>query len=207
MPRVDDYKAAFEIAAQELSKKDPDLVAESAGVERTGGGFALEFAAQKIEVGLDPVSVAGAGGEEISLTDQVLVLHYLNQADGRPVSGQWIAFREIPGAQSYHAAFYKRAMAPLLAGFGQNPALLPEIAGFMAPQQGEGADASIIVRAFPHVPLMLQVWAGDEDFPAEANVLFDKSVSGYMSSEDAAWVAGRVIYPLVGMAKAKEASR
>ena len=182
-------------------------MAEAARVEHTGGGFVFDFVAQSVRVGLDPVSVAGAKGEEISLTDQVLILHYLNQADGRPVKGEWIAFREIPGAQSYHAAFYKRAMAPLLAGFGQSPELLPKIAGFMNPEQGEGADASVIVRAFPNVPLMLQVWAGDEDFPAEANVLFDKSVSGYMSSEDAAWVAGRVIYPLVGMAKAKEARK
>ena len=207
MPRVDDYQAAFEIAAEQLRKKDPELVAQAAGVEILESGYEFDFVAQRIRVGLDPVNVSGPEGKEIPLTDQVLILHYLTQADGRPVSGEWIAFREIPGAQSYHAAFYKRAMGPLLAGFAENPGWLPEIAAFMDPQPGEGGDSSVIVRAFPRVPLMLQVWAGAEAFGAEANVLFDKSVTGYMSSEDAAWLAGRVIYPLVGMAKAKEAHK
>ena len=97
-------------------------------------------------------------------------------------------------------------MGPLLAGFGENPGILAEVASFLNPRPGEGGDASVIVQAFPRVPVMLQVWAGDEDFPPEANVLFDRSVSGYMSSEDAAWLAGRVIYPLVGMAKDVAAS-
>ena len=207
MPRVDDYKTAFEIAARELQARDPEQVAQAAGVELGRGAFSFDFVAQRVEVTLDPVVVSGPEGREVPLTDQVLILHYLTQADGRPVRGEWIAFREIPGAQSYHAAFYNRAMKPLLAGFSESPGLLPEMAAFMAPQAGEGGDASIVVRAFPRVPLMLQVWAGDDDFGAEANVLFDRSVPGYMSSEDAAWIAGRVIYPLVGLAKAKEAHK
>ena len=207
VPRVDDYKAAFDIAARELQARDPEQVARAAGVELAEGSFSFDFVAQPVRVELGPVTVSGSGDKEISLTDQVLILHYLTTADGRPMSGQWIAFREIPGAQSYHTAFYNRAMKPLLAGFAENPGLLPQVAAFMSPQEGEGGDASIVVKAFPRVPLMLQVWAGDEDFGAEANVLFDRSVPGYMSSEDAAWIAGRVIYPLVGMVKAKETQK
>lgn len=205
MARVDDYTAAFELAASQLSAKDPAQVAELAGAELAPDGLRLNFVGQDILVGLDPVTVTIPDGPEVSLTDQVLVLHYLNTADGRPVTGEWIAYREIPGAQSYHAAFYKRAMAPLKSGFGEKPDLLPELAKIYNARPGEGGDASVIVQAFPRVPLMLQVWAGDEDFPAEAVILLDKSVAGYLSAEDVAWVGGRVVYPLVGMAfKAKE---
>lgn len=203
MARVDDYKAAFDLAAERLVDKDPALVTASSGARAAANGLELDFLGGPINVGLDPVTVSDPSGAEIGLTDQVLILHYLTQADGRPVSGQWIAYREVPGAESYAPVFYKRAIAPLLGAFGQQPALLPELAGIYRAGPGETGDESIIVPAFPNVPLMLVVWAGDDEFPAEANILMDKSISGYLSAEDIAWLAGRVVYPLAGMARAK----
>jgi hypothetical protein len=202
LPRLDDYTAAFDLAARALLAKDPAQVAALAGAAWDGLGLTLALAGQAVRVRLDPVTVSAEGGPALSLTDQVLVLHYLTQADGRPVAGEWIAFREMPGAQTYHPVFYQRAISPLKAGFGANPALLVELAQALGATPGAGGDAAVIVPALPRVPLLLQVFAGDEDLPAEANVLFDRSAPGYLSAEDAAWLAGRVVYPLVGRARA-----
>ena len=70
---------------------------------------------------------------------------------------------------------------------------------------GETGDVSVVVQAFPRVVLELIIWAGDDEFPAEANILLDRSVPGYLSAEDVAWVAGRVVYPVAGAARAKGA--
>jgi hypothetical protein len=176
-------------------------VAEKSGARLGTKGLSLDFVGRPINVGLDPVTVSGADGTELGLTDQVLILHYLVKADGRPVTGEWIAYREIPGAQAYHPVFHKRAMAPLISGFGKRPELLLELTRGLPASPGQGADAAVIIQALPRVPLMIQVWSADEDFEAEAGVLLDRSIPGYLSAEDVAWLAGTVVYPLVGRAK------
>ncbi len=203
MPRVDDYAAAFDIAAELLKSKDPALVAAASGAILGDGAFEVEFVGQQCLVSLDPVIVTGPSGEEPPLTDQVLILHYLSQATGRELTREWIAYREVPGAEVYHAVFYKRAVKPFLSAFGPRPELLVELAAPLMINLGDTGDASVVVRAFPRVPLMLILWRGDDEFPAEASILFDKSISGYLSAEDIVWLAGRVVYPLAGQAGAR----
>jgi hypothetical protein len=48
------------------------------------------------------------------------------------------------------------------------------------------------------------IWRGDDEFPPEGNILFDRSISHFLSAEDIAWLAGMIIYPLMGMAKNSE---
>ncbi|MBW1713779.1 MAG: DUF3786 domain-containing protein [Deltaproteobacteria bacterium] len=203
MPRVDDYQMAFQIAADKLRAMDAEEVAQAAGARLTPEGLQLNFVGLECAVSLDPVAVSGSDGQEVPLTDRVLILHYLTQADGRPMTGQWIAYRQIPGAQTYHPVFYQRAIAPFKAGFGPRPELLAQLTADLPARPGQGGDAAVVIQALPRTPVLLQVWQADEDFPAEANILFDESISGYLTAEDVAWLAGRVVYPLVGRAKAQ----
>jgi hypothetical protein len=64
-------------------------------------------------------------------------------------------------------------------------------------------DFSVVIKALPLVPVALILWKGDEEFPPEGTLLFDKTVSKILSAEDIAWLAGMVVYPLIGMAKQK----
>lgn len=203
MPRVDDYQAAIDLAAQQLQAKDPAQVAELAGVKWTGECLTFDFVNQPVRVDWDPVKATYENGDEIPLTDQVMILHYLVQADGRPISGEWIAYREVSGGENYAPVFYKRATAPLMGAFGHQPELLAPIAQMHAAVPADNGDAAVIVNGFPRVPMMLVVWAGDDEFPAEANILMDKSISGYLDVEDIVWLAGRIVYPLAGAARAK----
>ncbi len=204
MPRVDDYAAALALAADQLKSKDPRRTAQDAGATFDGRALRLAFLGQEHAVTLEPFAVRAlaAPDKEVPLTDQVLLVHYLAQANGRGLQNKWIAFREIPGADAYHPVFYKRAAAPLLAAFGHKPELLAEVAADLPCKPGDTGDASIIVQALPHVPLMMVLWRGDEEFPPEAAILFDGSLPGYLTAEDAAWLAGRVVYPLAAKARA-----
>jgi len=50
-------------------------------------------------------------------------------------------------------------------------------------------DFDLLKHRFPHVRLAFVLWAADEDFPAEANVLFSRSTAGCLTAEDAAVLA------------------
>ncbi len=52
-------------------------------------------------------------------------------------------------------------------------------------------DAAAELSYFPYIPITCILWRGDEEFPAEASVLFDETANLYFSAEDMA-VAGQM---------------
>ena len=136
------------------------------------------------------------------MTEQVLILHYLNKTDARELSGELITYREIPSGEFYYPAFRKRAEIPMLSAFGQDPKLLettaPQIGGRVA--EGFG-DAAARFLPLPKVPVTLVIWGGDEEFEPSGKILFDKSISHFLSTEDVAWVSGMIVYRLMRLAR------
>jgi hypothetical protein len=49
------------------------------------------------------------------------------------------------------------------------------------------------------VPVRIILYAGDAEFAPEANILFDRSIGGMLSPEDIAWLAGMLVYRLIGL--------
>jgi hypothetical protein len=215
MPRIDDYKQALKLASEKLSDKNPDLVVSLSGAQiaRDKEGrtkLLLNALGQKVSITWPDFSFASEKAEaEIPIQQQVLYLHYLYGAwssSGARATGEWISFQEIPDGRFYMDAFQRRAKNPMVMSFGEKPELLLKVAtemyGVVPFNQG---DVSVVVRALPLVPVALILWKGDEEFPPEGNILFDRSIIGILSAEDIAWLSGMVVYPLIGKAKAKNA--
>jgi len=215
MPRIDDYKQALKLASEQLSDKNPELVASLSGAaigRDKEGRMSLVLNALNQEVNItwpDFTFSTEKAEAEIPIQQQVLYLHYLYGAwssRGSRSTGDWISFQEIPDGRFYMDAFQRRAKNPMVTTFGGKPALLLQLAaelyGAVPFNQG---DVSVVVRALPLVPIALILWKGDEEFPPEGNVLFDRSIVGILSAEDTAWLSGMVVYPMIGRAKAKSA--
>jgi Domain of unknown function (DUF3786) len=68
----------------------------------------------------------------------------------------------------------------------------PGLAGFRRAALSMGADtvplgdAAYCFAVLPRLPVTVVVWATDEEFPAEASVLFDESAGHYLPTEDLA---------------------
>jgi hypothetical protein len=213
MPRIDDYKQALKLASEKLSDKNPDLVASLSGTEigRDKEGrtrLFLNTLNQKVSITWPDFVFGSEKAEaEIPIQQQILYLHYLYGAwtsSGPRTTGDWISFQEIPDGRFYMDAFQKRAKNPMVMTFGEKPELLLKVATEMyrAVPFNQG-DVSVVVRALPLVPIALILWNGDEEFPPEGNILFDRSIIGLLSAEDIAWLSGMVVYPLIGRAKQK----
>jgi hypothetical protein len=153
--------------------------------------FALKFFS-------DEYSVDAADRKIMSLSCNVpakdfvsiLLLHYLEQKlKGLPaLSGEWISFKELPSGEAYYPAFRKRAIEPLLRKYGSNPeGIFKGIA-----KKIDQADAAVTMEAFAGVPVMVEIWKGDDEFKAEANLLFDRSIARIFCTEDVAVLAGFV---------------
>ncbi|MDD2903309.1 MAG: DUF3786 domain-containing protein [Syntrophales bacterium] len=205
MPRVDDYKAAIALAVAELKKINPQRLSGLSRCEYfyedTREWLIVPFFGQGRMVSWPEVSVTPAQGEgDISLTEQILILHYLLNATGEPLGGREIDFRNVPEGGFYWSAFVSRAKKPLLETFGQDLDLYREVAATLGGTPRDLGDASATFMAFPLVPVTHVLWHGDEEFPPEANILFDDTISQHLSTEDIAALAGSSVYRLMGAA-------
>ncbi|MDR2367223.1 MAG: DUF3786 domain-containing protein [Deltaproteobacteria bacterium] len=203
--RVDDYKNALALAAKELLGRSPTEVAHLAGANLDGSILKFKFMNRDLVVSTLSYVVGWANQgpeEEFALTDAVMVLHYLRGAKGVKPTGEYLAYRQIQGGEFYTAAFRKRAELPLIGTFGQRPGLLVKAAAHMGgrPKTGMGDEAAIF-RVFPNVDILAIIHLGDEEFPPEGQVLFDKSIAEAMSIEDVAWLGSALVYRLMAAAR------
>ena len=137
---------------------------------------------------------------QVPLQEQVLILHYLQGC--RPkLEGRWVAYREIPGAGFYFGAFVKRAVDPLKKVFGQDVGTLKQAGAKLGAVPLEIGSAGFRLDLLPYAPIQIIVWEGDDEFPSEANILFDAAVGDYLSPEDAAWLASLAVYRLMALAR------
>jgi hypothetical protein len=205
MPRIDDYINARKIAAERLAKEPLDKILRRSGFAPADkASLRVPFLNRTYRIQypeFEFVDETGTGGE-IPIQEQILILHYLLASGSRPLSGQWVSYREIPGAAFYYSAFVKRAVDPLKTVFGQNIEGLSASAVKLNGKLIEPGDAGFEFVIFPHVPLQIILYAGDAEFPAEASILFDINIAEILSPEDIAWMAGMVVYRLIFLSKA-----
>ncbi len=204
MPRIDDYINARKLAIEELSRVPFEIILKQTGFESFGqSSFRIPFLDRVYRVVYPQFEFedAAANDQGVPLQEQVLILHYMLAGKMPSPARQWISYREIPGAGFYFGAFVKRAVEPLKKVFGG------DIAGFSRSTRQLNAakidtgDAGFEIRVLPAVSLQLIIWSGDDEFPAEANILFDKNIGRILSPEDVAWLAGMVVYRLIGLAR------
>jgi hypothetical protein len=204
MPRIDDYINARKLAVEKLSPESFEKIAQRSGFEPSDGpSLHIPFLDRTYLVSYPHFEFEDQADnqKEIPLQEQVLILHYLMAAETPDLTGKWVSYREIPGASFYFGAFVKRAVDPLKKVFGQNISGFCQAAEKLQARKIENGDAGFEFPMFPAVPLQLILWEGDNDFPAEANILFDKTIGRMLSPEDVAWLAGMVVYRLIALSR------
>ncbi|MEL7562118.1 DUF3786 domain-containing protein [Dehalogenimonas sp. 4OHTPN] len=174
------------MAFDRLSKFDLDVVCRSTGAIRKGDlTLQLTFIGAEVVIDLQHRTVESAE-RTLSITDKLVILHYLVTADGTAATGNLITFKELPGGRAYYPTFGRRTVAPVLARYGDEPENLVISAEALGGEPAVFGDAAVSIQALPQAVIYWVVWIGDGDFEAEGAVLFDSSISHYLPTEDIA---------------------
>jgi hypothetical protein len=207
MARVDDYRKAYEIAKEELQKRNPHHVCRVSGAlcmeeGKRLSGIKLMFLNRPVTIGWPDLAFEQESSEEIPIKQKILVLHYLNGVSSKALTGSLISYKDIPSARFYLDAFNRRVKHPLVQAFGEHPDRLPPIAKelFGATSSSLG-DVSVKIQAFPKVPVILVIWKGDDEFPCDGTIIFDSSIGDILSAEDISELTSQIIYPMIAKAQ------
>lgn len=206
------YGPALRKAQLDFGRVDPHKVASHAGVAyqatgTTSGQFLVPFLSTMHRIHWPEGTVEQPiGQQETDIGTRILALHYLVTADGSPVAGKWIAFRNLPGGLGYDGAFQRRANLRLANAFGTDLEAFVTAAKGLGGERLTFGDASYLFRALPRVWLAVVHHVADEEFPASTNIVFDASVSHYLPTEDLAVLGGMLAGRLIKAAQARLAS-
>ena len=197
------YQLAYKLACEQLAKVDDVeqqcrksgaryLVIDSQQV------IIVEYLNQSYQITLPDIDISLMDGEEeIPIKNKILILHYLILAKGVPVANKLIAFKELPEGANYFPTFSKRAIEPLINHFGKQPNLLIEAAGKLGGYKVDYGDVAMTINAFSRVPVTIVLWQGDEEFSPRGNILFDVTISDYLSTYDITVLCENITWKLV----------
>jgi len=107
----------------------------------------------------------------------VFIINYLMQAKKVPLSGEWISEKDFPGGVTFFRAPHEIPTQLLSSRFRNDLETFARSCEQLGGRRLDMADSSYAFMPHEHISIAMLYWVGDEDFPAEAKLLFDKSIS------------------------------
>jgi len=200
LPKIQEqsYELAYKLACQQLESKDIQHLCHKNGAQYVDcNRIIIEYLNQPYLITLANSEISLKDSKEkVPLKDKILILHYLNLAKGTPAANRLVTFRQLPGGASYFPVFSQRAIKPFLNHFGKEPELLTDVAAKLGGYQANYGDIAITINAFPRVPITFALWQGDDEFPPRGSIMFDASISAYLSTEDITVLCETIIWRL-----------
>ncbi len=203
------YQLAYRLAREELAKIDHlEQQCLKSGARCPDPQKAIiDFLNQPYLIKLPDAEVLPVAGGDTPMREKILILHYFIRAKGTPLSNKVIAYKELPEGANYFPVFFKRAIKPLIDYFGSEPQRLVEVAGTLKARKADFGDAAVTINAFVRVPVTIVLWKGDDEFPPNGNVMFDSTISDYLSTDDINALCEIMAWRLVRLKTAHDNSR
>ncbi len=201
MPNIREqaYELAYRLACEQLASMDVEEICRKTGAQPIDSSkIIVEYLNQSYLVALPSGEISlWDDDKEVPLTDKILILHYLTSAKDTPASNRLITFKQLPGCASYFPVFSQLTITPLLNHFDKEPELLINAAAKLGGHKAGYGDVSVTINAFPHVPIILILWRGDDEFPPRGSIIFDSSISDYLSADDIIYLCATIVWKLI----------
>ncbi|MGI6010784.1 MAG: DUF3786 domain-containing protein [Ruminococcus sp.] len=164
----------------------------------------LRYYGQEFQIDAETGAISRKEDPEgvIDFNTAMNIYHLFYYSKEKPkLSGEWVPFRDVPRAGIFTKAFFDQTVDPFARTFdGHLPELLKagEKLGF---QRISYSDAGFEAQVFDCLPIRFLFWDGDEEFPAKANVLFDRNIVEFVHEETVVLIAADGLKRLVEAAE------
>ncbi len=135
--------------------------------------------------------------KELTFNTVITIYNLFHYAVENPeASGKLVPFREVKRVYPFEAAYRKTILSELQNTFSGHveelTASCEKLGGHKMPQ----GDAGFILPVFPFLNIAVLFWDGDEEFEAQANMLFDSNITDFLHEENVVGVAADAVYYL-----------
>ena len=199
--QVENHKEGvpFEYYVGLFEKLDPQEAAVRTGADFDGEAFTLRLVNAEYRITWPKYSITADRADAFALKalpGQTFLLRWLLEGKAAPARGEFKTFREMPWGELYIQPFTGRCLTRAAFTFGTR------VAQFAAAMEKLGAkklphgDAAYELELLPGYAMQLIVWAGDDEFPPNSQILYSDNFADSFAAEDRV-VAGDILISIV----------
>ena len=111
-------------------------------------------------------------------------------------SGNLVAFRQVKRVYPFEAAYRRTIIFRLQKTFSGKTAELKKACEILGGTPLPQGDVGYVLPVFPFLNIAVLFWDKDEEFDAQANMLFDSEITEFMHEENVVCVAADAVYYL-----------
>ena len=182
------FEQMKKVALAWLADRDPREIAKNAGIVYDAEKQLFSFSSMGIDLTLTY--------PDYRITPQVggwhylLILHYLNLADGTPLTGKVISFSQMKEGMVRGGGIDRKFETAIHTIQNFSAEVLGENCESIGGKPVQtNADVTYQMPFLPRFPVTVKIWLPDEEFPASGRLLLDSSADHYFTIEDAVTVA------------------
>lgn len=197
MARNQMFSQMNQAALTRLKGRSPGEIARNAGIRYEEETQAFHIPTMGMDVTVHYPDYRFA--PELPGWHRLVILHYLDLADGFPLTGKEISFGQMKSGM-VRGGIDRRCELALQDLKCLNEDSLAKICGHIGGVRiPTNADASWRIPFLPNFPVTLKIWLPDEEFPASGRLLLDSSADHYLTIEDAVTVAEIILERIITM--------
>ncbi len=183
--------AHYEALFQALEPQS--VTARLAGVQWDGKEFYVNLIGRTYAISHPIYSIRALdGGKLPPLPTQTFLLRYLLECKDVAWTGGWKTFREMPWGELYIQPYTGRVLTRSAFTFGTRLAAFRAAAEKMGATEVKHGDAGFEFALVDGYRMQILAWAGDEEFPPNAQVLYSDNFAEGFAPEDRV-VAGDIL--------------
>ncbi len=111
----------------------------------------------------------------------LFAIYYLLRGKDIAVLGEWVSEKDLPGGPTFFRGPHLIPTDLISKQFDNDLTGFKTRCGQLGGSPLSMADAAYHFSITADIPVAVLYWLGDEDFPAEAKILYDQSIAGQLS--------------------------
>ncbi len=113
----------------------------------------------------------------------LFIIYYLLRAKDISISKEWISEKDIPGGATFFRGPHKIPTQIIEKRYENNIKEFKEVCERLDGIPLDMADAAYAFEITPRIPVAVQFWDRDDEFSAEAKLLFDKTIAEQLAPD------------------------
>ncbi len=113
----------------------------------------------------------------------LFIIHYLLKSKESALCNEWISEKDIPGGVTFFRGPHVIPTDMIASRYSGAIEKFKKVCEQLGGIPLDMADAAYIFKIVPRIPVAVLYWEGDDEFPPESKILYDKSVTEHLASD------------------------
>lgn len=172
---------------RELAKQDPKDVCRRAGCEFDPANGCYTLSAWGDIYAIDPdrhrIETVSPDARRPHEFFYLFIIYYLLKSKDIEAGGEWISEKDIPGGPTFFRGPHEIPTRLMCERYGNDIEAFRKTCARLQGEPLDMADAACRFQVTARIPVSVLYWAGDDDFPAEAKILYDRTITAHLSTD------------------------